>query len=179
MNTTYYQKGDFMKKIFALCFALMLLLVSCGEEKDYSYLVDKTRSMIHVFTGDLDKFVEDAQGVYADFGDTHSMVISSRLSEESKTFFNDIKYTEYMVLDDGTVGGKTEEEGIVYGFYYTPDDKPKLINIKNSADFDSDYTAHTKKTKDGYYFNSPDGDKDYYYTEKLEDNMYYWRLFEN
>ena len=178
-NNYNFFRGDFMKRIIALFIICMLLLAGCAEEKDYSYLVDKTRSMVNVFTESLDKFVKDAQKTYDEFGETHSMVVTSRLGEESKTFFNEIKYTEYMVLDDKTVGGKTQEEGITYGFYYTPDDEPKLINITNSSDFDSDYTSYTKKTKDGYYFNSPDGDEDYYYTEKLHDNMYYWRLFEN
>jgi hypothetical protein len=177
-----------MKKALALVLIVMLLLCGCGQkeaaQKDeqtlstQSQFHSKMKSLIDIHGNDILNALDIIKKTYEENGADYSTIESSYLPEDTKKFLKAIYIKAYKVLDDeNTVACQMEQDGEIYGFYYSYNGSPKLINITSSTDFDPDYYAFTKKINDIYYWNLPDSGKDWYYTESLGDNWWFWEMY--
>lgn len=143
-----------MRKAVLILFSLIFLLASnsCSSNKSFKETKQETKEFVLNNVDVLSEKVVDILSKKSADGITY---------DNGKTIdYKEYDYSNYVVFGydaQGMLGGQ------YWGFYYSTNDVP--IG-------DQGYELDLTKSKDGWYWQEPDGNN-YYYTEKITDNWFF------
>ena len=143
------------RQLFIITIILFLILSGCSSNKSFKRTKEETTIFVNKYSSDLAQIVDN---------------IIANKSAENITFKNISAISYKQINASDYIGFYYDSQGMLggqyWGFYYISNDKP--IG-------DQGFEMDLKKSGDGWEWKEADGNN-YYYTEKLKDNWYYYYM---
>lgn len=116
-------------------------------------------SIVIILTS-CDSSAKIKKDIFAYIAKNSSSLSKSVSANNKKTEFHAFKSTGF------------SDAGIDYGYYYSKSDSPELYDKYQSM---GDFTGFTKVDK-GWQWHKPNSGEDWYYTERICNNWFYYEL---